>query len=104
MVGDVVWAEFPYTDLSSAKDRPAIILADVGMRDWVLCEITSVGQVRPGDIAIANSDLQVGRLPRRSRARPSRIHTLNESVFRRTVGRLTDAKLSEILAAVRNLF
>ena len=104
MVGDVLWATFPYTDLSGVKDRPAVVLADVGMRDWILCEITSVGQVRPGDIAIANSDMQVGRLRRRSRVRPSRLHTLNEGVFRRTIGRLTDAKLAEILAAVRALF
>ena len=104
MVGDVLWATFPYTDLSGAKDRPAVVLAEVGMRDWILCEITSVGQIRPGDIAIADSDLQVGRLPRRGRVRPTRLHTLNESVFRRTIGRLTDAKLAEVLAAVRGLF
>ncbi len=104
MVGDVLWATFPYTDLSGVKDRPAVVLADVGMRDWILCEITSVGQVRTGDIAIANSDMQVGRLRRRSRVRPSRLHTLNESVFRRYIGHLTDAKLAEILAAVRALF
>jgi mRNA interferase MazF len=97
MVGDVLWATFPYTDLSG-------VLAEVGMRDWILCEITSVGQVRPGDIAIADSDMQAGRLRRRSRFRPSRLHTLNESVFRRYIGRLTDAKLAEILAAVRALF
>ena len=103
MVGDVLWATFPYTDLSGMKDRPAVVLADVGMQDWILCEITSAGQFRPGDIAIADSDMQVGRLRRRSRARPSRLHTLNESVFRRAIGRLTDTKLAEITAAASYL-
>ena len=46
----------------------------------------------------------MGQLRQRSWARPDRLFALNESVFRRTVGRLTDAKLSEILAATRALF
>ena len=32
------------------------------------------------------------------------VHALNEGLFEDTVGRLTDAKLAEILAAVRALF
>ena len=46
MVGDVVLTPFPFTDLSEIKIRPAVVLAGVGMRDWVLCEITSSSQVR----------------------------------------------------------
>ena len=29
---------------------------------------------------------------------------MNESIFGNTIGRLTDAKLAEVLAAVRSLF
>ena len=104
MVGDVVWATFPYSDLSDAKDRPAVVLADVGMGDWVLCEITSGPRTREGDIDIAGNDMQAGLLRRDSRARPSRLHTLNQHLFNRTIGRLSDAKHAQILAAVRNLF
>ena len=52
MVGDVVLTPFPFTDLSQTKIRPAVVLADVGMQDWVLCEITSSSQ--PRDMYIAN--------------------------------------------------
>ena len=41
MVGDVILTLFPYTDLSNAKLRPAVVLAEVGMGDRVLCEIIS---------------------------------------------------------------
>ncbi len=104
MAGDVIWATFPYTDLSQAKIRPALVLSNVGMRDWILCEITSSPQVRHDDIAIAGGDMQSGRLQANSRVRPSRLHTLNESTFGRPIGRLTDAKRAEIAAAVRGLF
>ena len=37
MVGDVVLAPVPYTDLTGTKTRPVLVLADVGMGDWVVC-------------------------------------------------------------------
>ena len=40
-IGDVVLIPFPYSDLSQAKRRPALVIADVGMGDFVLCQITS---------------------------------------------------------------
>ena len=104
MVGDIVLTPFPYTDLSQATIRPGLILASLDMNDWVLCQITSSSQARARDIAIASGDMQSGRLTAGSHVRPERLITLNESVFQRTIGRLTDAKLAEILAAVRSLF
>ena len=104
MIGDVVMARYPYTDLRAAKPRPAVVLADVGMSDWIVCEVTSSGQLRGREVRISNNDLARGRLRRRSYARTDRLFTLNESVLNRTVGRLTNAKLSEILAATRALF
>ena len=104
MVGDVVLTPFPFTDLTETKARPAIVLSGVGMSDWVVCLITSSGPARAGDIAISSLDLKQGELRRNSVIRPGRLITLNDVVFRRTVGRLTEAKLAEVLAAVRNLF
>lgn len=104
MVGNVVLTPFPYTDLSEVKVRPAVILADVGMDDCILCEITSSIQRRDRHIAITPRDLATGSIQRDSWARPDRLTTLNQGIFRRTVGRLTDTKLAEITAAVRGLF
>jgi hypothetical protein len=39
--GAVVLPPFPFSDLSQAKLRPAIVLADVGRDDWILCQLTS---------------------------------------------------------------
>lgn len=104
MVGDVVGTPFPFTDLTEIKVRPAVVLADVGGEDWILCELTTREESRPGDIRVTRQDMQSGLLLYDSWARVGRIHTLHSSLFHRTFGRLTDAKRDELLREARNLF
>ena len=104
MVGDIVLTPFPFTDLSELKIRPAVVVADVGMHDWIVCEVTSSRQLRGPYIAIGPSDMVSGSLRSPSRVRPDRLATLNDGVFEKTLGRLTYSKRSEITAAVRSLF
>lgn len=40
-VGKVILVPFPSSDLSQSKLRPAVVLADAGRGDWVLCQVTS---------------------------------------------------------------
>ncbi len=104
MVGDIVIAPVPYTDLSGSKNRPVALVADVRMGDWVVCAITGAQQRRPEDLEITQSDMQSGGLRRNSWVRTGRLYTLNDSLFRGLVGRLTDGKTAEIRNAVRSLF
>jgi len=39
--GLVVLVRFPFSDLSQTKLRPAIVLANAGRGDWILCQVTS---------------------------------------------------------------
>jgi mRNA interferase MazF len=39
--GDIVILNFPFSDLSATKRRPAFVLANLGDDDVVLCQITS---------------------------------------------------------------
>ena len=107
MVGDIVLAPFPFADSSDDKLRPVAVLADVyesGERDWIVCEITSSRIARPATIALGPEDLASGRVARLSVLRPNRLSTINEARFGRVVARLTQAKLDEVLTAVRALF
>ena len=104
MVGDVVEAPISFSDFSGGKVRPVLILADVGMDDWIVCPLTSGRQRRADDIPIARNDMQSRPLPRYSWARASRLYTLNERVFGRSLGTVSEAKRAEVAAAVRGLF
>ncbi len=105
VVGDVVRSPFPFTDLSSGKSRPILLLSEVGMGDWIVCEITTRRQAGSrGVISIDAGDFLSGGLPRLSVARFDRLHALNESIFDKVYGRLTMAKTWHIKAAVRGLF
>lgn len=39
--GTIVLVRFPFSDLSQTKLRPAVVLADAGRGDWILCQVTS---------------------------------------------------------------
>ena len=39
--GDVVVLPFPFSDLSSSKKRPALVVANLVGDDIILCQITS---------------------------------------------------------------
>ena len=39
--GAVILVHFPFSDLSQTKLRPAVVLADAGRGDWILCQVTS---------------------------------------------------------------
>ncbi len=40
-IGAVVLVRFPFSNLSQAKLRPAVVLADAGRGDQILCQVTS---------------------------------------------------------------
>jgi len=39
--GDIVVVPFPFSDLTEAKRRPALVLAELEGEDRILCQITS---------------------------------------------------------------
>ena len=50
--GDVVVVPFPFTDLSSSKVRPALVLATLTRGDLILCQITSQAAGHPEAVPI----------------------------------------------------
>lgn len=98
--GDVVVVPFPFTDLSANKIRPAVVLAQAGKSDWILCQITSNAYADPNAIEIEIKDFSSGKLRIRSFARPSKLFTANTTLMIGKEGRLKPQKLKEIKSAV----
>lgn len=98
--GQVVAVRFPFSDLSSSKFRPAIVLADAGKGDYILCAITSNAYADPHPVILDASDFAVGGLRVRSYARPGKLFTASTSLFARVEGQLTADALKQVLDAV----
>lgn len=96
----VVLVEFPFSDLSDTKLRPAVVLAQANREDWILCQITSNSGIDTKAVEIKDADFTQGSLRQTSFARPDKIFTGHESLINRRVGILSDKKISEIIEAV----
>jgi mRNA interferase MazF len=98
--GAVVLVRFPFSDLSRSKLRPAVVLADAGRGDAVLCQVTSKSYGDERAVMIAATDLATGSLRVTSFARPGKIFTANEAIITTTVGSLMPETLARVLDAV----
>jgi mRNA interferase MazF len=96
----VVLVQFPFSDLSATKLRPAVVLADAGRGDWVLCQITSNPYADTGTVRIDDGDFLSGSLQRTSHARPGKLFTANTALITAAVGRLKPDKHRQIVGAV----
>lgn len=101
--GDVVVLPFPFTDLSSSKKRPAVILADIKENDYFMLQITSKNVKDSYSIPLLSTDFQSGSLRMDSNIRPNKIFTLDENIILYKIGHLINAKIIECVQNVCNI-
>ena len=88
---------FPFSDLSQVKRRPALVLAELSGNDFILCQITSRLSSDPDSVPLDRSDFSEGGLNRVSRIRPERLFTADDSILLYRAGHITSSKLSQVL-------
>lgn len=71
--GDIVVVPFPFSDLTQAKRRPAMVIAELEGDDVILSQITSQWFKDKYAIPIDENDFATGTLKQRSNIRPNRI-------------------------------
>jgi mRNA interferase MazF len=107
--GDIVLVKFPFSDLSDAKLRPAVILwvNSIG-NDVTLCAITSqnVDQLSPEDLTILPTDPEFSltglRVP--SKVRTTRIATLTKQFVIRRFGKLGSQQIKQLNEKLTEMF
>ncbi len=97
---DIVVIPFPFTDLSSAKKRPAIILADIKGNDYLMIQITSKNIKDNYSVPITNSDIINGNFNHNSNAKPNKIFTLNKNIVSYKIGSLSNEKMEILINKV----
>jgi mRNA interferase MazF len=98
--GDIVVVPFPFSDLSQAKRRPALVVADLPGSDLILRQITSQ-TVRDGEaILIQDADFSEGGLKQPSNVRPNRLYTADSHIVLYRTGKLKNEKLHQVIEKI----
>ena len=95
--GDIVVIPFPFSDLTGAKRRPALVITNLKGEDLILCQITSKKVKDEYAIVITEEDFEEGSLRQESNVRPNKIFTADESIILYKIGRLKREKLKTII-------
>jgi mRNA interferase MazF len=104
---DIVLVPFPFTDLTSMKKRPALILSGANYNnmcsDYILCGITSqsVRSLEQGDFIL--TDIAATGLIKTSVIRLGRLGTFHESTIIKKIGNFPEDKQVEIQGILLNI-
>lgn len=102
--GEIVVLPFPFSDLSTSKRRPALVLAGLQGNDVILCQITSQNIKDDYAINLTNHEFSKGSLNKPSHIRPNRIFTADENIILYKVGKVTDTKVQEVYDKIFDIF
>jgi len=98
--GEVVVIPFPFSDLTQAKRRPTLIIAELEGDDLIPCQITSQRIKDKYAVEISDKDFETGGLRQPSNVRPTRIFTADSHIVLYRIGNLKKTKLNEIIEKV----
>lgn len=101
--GDVVVVPFPFSDLTQAKRRPALVVATLAGEDVILCQITSQSTRDTYSISLVSSDFESGNLQKNSNIRPNRLFTTDRGILLYKVGTIGAEKLSEVVQGLMQI-
>ena len=101
--GAVVLVRFSFSDLSQTKLRPAVVLADAGRGDWILCQVTSKPYGDTRAVELVKKSFATGSLRVTSYARPGKLFTANRDLMVAQVGSLKSKSFGVIIDAVIEL-
>ena len=102
--GDVIVLPFPYTNLSTTKRRPALVVANLKGDNVILAQITTKKRNDPDLIELRKSDFSEGNLEIDSFIMPSILFTAEITTIEYKSGRLKDVKVKEVETRLCEIF
>ncbi|MBI2427633.1 MAG: type II toxin-antitoxin system PemK/MazF family toxin [Ignavibacteriales bacterium] len=104
--GQVVLVPFPFTDLITVKQRPALVISTASFNrqhaDIIAIAITSQNpeNLLSDEIALLNPDITSARLPKPSKVKTGKIVTIDQRLVRKSLGIITPTSLDLIMKSV----
>ena len=107
--GDVVLVPFPFTDLTTHKQRPALVISsnqfNSSSADIILLGITSQipRDLAQSDYRLNPDEQQKAGLPRPSMVKSAKVVTLSQALVRRTIGRLPAQTVNQVVSKLNEV-
>ena len=107
--GDVVLIPFPFTDLTTAKQRPALIISsdewNRNQADIIVCAITSQFpvEITAFEYSLPKSDILKASLPKPSKVKCGKIVTLDSRLIHKKLGAISEQSLQKILSIINTI-
>jgi len=105
--GDIVLVPVPFTDLSSQKRRPVIVVSNNEYNrtthDMVVVGMTSQPRSSPYGFTITSADLDRGALNHPGQVRVDKVYALAQSLVIKTFGRVNAKVLDRIRLLLQDL-
>ncbi len=98
---EIVLIPFPYSDLTGAKQRPALVISNESLNnseDRICCLITSNSPI--DGLLIENNNFEEGKLPFKSWIKPHRLFTINEKIIKRKLCKITDELHNKVIVMI----
>ena len=106
---DIVFTPFPFTDTSSAKKRPVLVISNDNINlntsntNFVGLMITSKTRRGQYSIEFDSGDLEEGTLPKESEIRCDMIATLDKNIIIKKFGKINETTFSCVRDSVEKV-
>ena len=105
--GDILVVPFPFSDLTSIRQRPVLVLSkkdyNEKCEDIITCGITSNLKDAACSVLIDDFNLIEGKLPLKSRIKFDKLFTLNKDIVIKKVARLNKANFEKVRKGICSL-
>lgn len=102
--GDVIVLPFPYTDFSSVKKRPAVVVANLKGQNVILAQITTNQRDDEDLVSLRKEDFSSGSLSSNSFIMASLIFTSDSSRISYKAGKIKNEKMKEVQNKLIEIF
>jgi mRNA interferase MazF len=104
---EIVLVPFPYSDLSSTKRRPVLIVSNnlynASFPDILVCVITSNLYKDDYSVELDNNDLDMGMLPELSVIKCHKLFTIDQTRIVKRFSLIKEKKFEEVIIVLQKL-
>ena len=103
----IVLVPFPYSDLSTTKRRPVLIVSNdlynSSFNDVLVCVITSNLHKDEFSVGLSNDDLEIGILPENSIVKSHKLFTIHKDKILKTFSLVTEQYFHQVKDKINSL-